>query len=102
LEEQTSSDVKIFTAPKSDELIQKMIQKLESKPERTIEEKLKLRNLKRIFNIRDGFIYCPLKGKKLPREKFTICWVCAYGHFLFCHYPYTCDSEYCNKYKFQE
>jgi len=102
LEEQNSSDVKVLTTPKSNELIREIIDRLESKPDKTIKEKLQLRNLKRSFNIRDGFIYCPLKEKKLPKGKFINCWFCAYGHFLFCHYPYSCDSEYCNKNKFQE
>lgn len=102
MQNQKPSDVKVLTTPKSDELIKKLMDKLESKPDKTIKEKLQLRNLKRFFNIKDGFVYCPLKEKKLPREKFITCWFCAYGHFLFCHYPYTCDSEYCNKNKFQE
>lgn len=102
MEEQNSSDVKIFIAPKSDALMKELMSKLESKSDKTIKEKLQLRNLKRFFNIKNGFIYCPLKEKKLPEGKFINCWFCAYGHFLFCHYPYTCDSEYCNKYKFQE
>lgn len=40
---------------------------------------------------------CPL-GLTNPMA----CMTCQYGHMTGCHYPHTCDSEYCHHYESYE
>lgn len=51
-------------------------------------EEINQRNLMRFFRLKD--------------QKETPIFYCPYGHMLECHWPYTCDSEYCNHYRSQK
>ncbi|MBD3215187.1 MAG: hypothetical protein GF311_21450 [Candidatus Lokiarchaeota archaeon] len=37
---------------------------------------------------------------QLQIENLGACFhFCSYGHMTECHYPYTCESEYCQHYR---
>lgn len=40
--------------------------------------------------------FCPIVEG--VQENPMGCWFCAFGHATECHFPYDCDSEYCNHY----
>ena len=67
---------------------------------KTIENILKIRNLKRTLTLENGYIYCPLIQANTPNT--MKCMFCSFGHMTECHHPYTCNSEYCNHYNYQE
>lgn len=33
-----------------------------------------------------------------PNPPMTGCMFCPFGHLTECHYPYTCDNDYCHHY----
>jgi len=79
--------------------IKKHISQLENKERLNTEEVLELRNLKRIITMKEGYVYCPQQAKNIGPGKFIKCWTCPNGHFLQCHWPFTCGSVYCKKNK---
>jgi hypothetical protein len=60
-------------------------------------EDIRLRNLDRIEDLQKrGIVYCPAEKSNITN--LMKCMFCAYGHMTECHYPYDCNSEYCNHY----
>ena len=46
-------------------------------------------------------VYC--EHEKMYITNLMKCKIaCPYGHITECHYPYTCNSEYCNHYHYEE
>nr|BDI55014.1 MAG: hypothetical protein [uncultured archaeon] len=82
------------------ELINSEIKELMQIEVKTIEDILKIRNLERILTSERGYVYCPLIKANTPN--IMKCMFCSFGHMTECHYPYTCNSEYCNRYEDKE
>lgn len=78
-------------------LIQKEIQYI--KDEYPTSEDLKERNKERFEDLREneGSVYCPMFHKRI--QNLTMCHLsCMNGHMTECHYPYDCNSEFCQHY----
>jgi hypothetical protein len=89
------------------ESFNKMIQKLFKKEIQLIKnqhptfEDLRERNIQRLCALKEQKrVYCPMY--QLQIENVGTCHFCSYGHMTECHYPYTCDSRYCQHYAEQE
>lgn len=85
-------------------LLQDGIENLEKKDYLTTEQQLKLRNLNRHLEMSKAcekstrvFVWCEMENSKI--SDLAKCMFCKYGHMTECHYPYTCDSDYCNHYE---
>lgn len=72
------------------------------KDERPTLNDLKKRNLRRIFDLKEKKnVYCPII--KEYTKNLMICHLaCPFGHFTECHYPFSCQSLYCNHTKISE
>ncbi|MGV9141706.1 MAG: hypothetical protein ACOC1X_02100 [Promethearchaeota archaeon] len=80
-------------------LIQKEIQFM--KDEFPTTEDLRERNKQRREDLNTCTVYCPMFHKKI--QNLTMCHLsCYYGHMTECHYPYNCDSEFCQHYPKEE
>lgn len=80
---------------KVEEMICESISTLESNDKRTIKQYISLRNLKKLyFGAKLGLVFCP--ATKDNAEFQMNCFSCPYGHLMECHYPFDCDSPYCN------
>ena len=93
----------VLSKQESFKLIQKEIDRLNEKENKTEVEKLKLRNLMRFWDLNHSksiSVFCPIENQNITN--LVRCTFCPYGHMTECHYPYTCDSEYCNHYNYQE
>ena len=93
----------VLSKQESLELVKKEIDRLNELENKTEVEKLKLRNLMRFWDLthsKSVSVFCPIEEKNITN--LVKCMFCAYGHMTECHYPYTCDSEYCNHYHYQE
>lgn len=84
-------------------LLQDGIENLEKMEYQTIEQQLKLRNLKRHLEMSKASekqivvsVWCELENSKI--SNLAKCMFCKHGHMTECHHPYTCDSDYCNHY----
>jgi hypothetical protein len=78
-------------------LIQKEIQYI--KDEFPTDQDLKERNRQRFNDLREnkGSVYCPMYHKRIGN--LAMCHVgCMMGHMTECHYPYDCNSDYCEHY----
>jgi len=79
-------------------LISKEIQYM--KDEYPLAEDIKERNkqrLKEIRNKKTEYVYCPMYHQDI--NNLMICMSCPFGHMTECHYPFDCNSPYCNHYK---
>jgi len=64
-------------------------------------EELDERNATRIKDIQNhDEAYCP--QERCYISDLMKCMFCHYGHMTECHYPYDCNSDYCNHYKQNE
>ncbi len=91
-------DIKSIT-----ELLLKEIAILQKIENPSIEQQLKLRNLIRNLAISDTnknpnqiFVWCEMVKEEI--SNLMKCMFCPYGHITECHYPYNCNSEFCNHY----
>ncbi len=85
-------------------LLQDGIEKLNERDYLTIEQQLRLRNLKRCLEMSKTsekqtivIVWCELENSKI--SNLGKCMFCKFGHMTECHHPYDCNSEYCNHYK---
>jgi len=85
---------------KAHEFINSEISRLMQIEVKTTEDILKIRNLERNLTLEKGYVYCPLIQANTPN--IAKCMWCSFGHMTECHHPYTCNSEYCNHYNYQE
>ena len=84
------------------EIVTKEIEEFEKIENPSIEQQLKKRNLLRNLALMDSDrpeVWCALHNTKITN--LMACMLCPYGHITECHHPYTCDSQYCNHYKYQ-
>ncbi|MFX0188719.1 MAG: hypothetical protein ACFE8A_13395 [Candidatus Hodarchaeota archaeon] len=68
-------------------------------------EEINKRNIMRMFRLKDQkknpIFYCPQIHMDITN--LMVCHIrCQYGHMLECHWPYTCNSDYCHHYRHQE
>jgi len=83
------------------EIIMKEIEELDKIENPTIEQQLKKRNWIRNLALIDSNhpkVWCEMQKQKITN--LMACNFCPYGHMMECHYPYICDSEYCNHYNY--
>ena len=81
----------------------KEIEEFEKIENPSIKQQLRKRNLLRNLALMDSNhpeVWCALHNTKITN--LMACMFCSYGHIMECHHPYTCDSQYCNHYKFQD
>jgi len=66
-------------------------------------EDIEERNKDRILELTDkrtDYVYCPMYQRDI--NNLMMCMSCPYGHMTECHYPFGCNSGYCNHYKNHE
>jgi len=67
------------------------------KDENPTMEDINERNIRRLLDLKnEKKAYCPMYHQKIIN--IGGCMFCSYGHMTECHYPYTCDTEYCHHY----
>lgn len=77
--------------------VKSVISELEAKKDKSIEENLKLGNLKRLLSLKEKKAYCRLEKRMLNMEEITSkCLPCQNGVIFECHHPYEHHSKYCN------
>jgi hypothetical protein len=77
------------------EFFQKEIQLM--RDEHPTMEDINERNILRILDLQNKkIVYCPMYHQYI--QNIMVCNGCHYGHMLECHYPYTCDTKYCQHY----
>ena len=82
-------------------MIEKEIDRLNEKENKTEVETLKLRNLKRFWDLEHlKSVFCPIVDKNITN--LGKCMFCPYGHMTECHYPHTCHSKYCKHYNYHK
>lgn len=114
-QEQQENNINVHFTDKDKVLIQKSIRTLEKRIKKlqkkncksteidneTIKMKLQLRNTKRFLSMGSKEVFCYEKNRLLKHNEYPACWFCQFGHFLECHYPFTCSSLFCNHYQKQ-
>lgn len=61
---------------------------------------INLWNFNNVNHEKENFYICPIAQGAVPPMK---CMFCSYGHMAFdCHFPYDCNSEFCNHYDHQK
>jgi len=70
-----------------------------SPPELYFKKCLQIANLQRILDLQERKeVFCPLHNKYI--NNLNLCHLsCAFGHMTECHYPHTCDTDFCKHYK---
>lgn len=93
--------MKSLTKEEFKEIVIKEIEHFETIEHPSIEQQLKKRNLLRNLALMESNhpeVWCEQQKAKITN--LMACMFCSYGHMMECHYPYTCDSQYCNHYDY--
>ncbi|MBD3213951.1 MAG: hypothetical protein GF311_15175 [Candidatus Lokiarchaeota archaeon] len=73
-----------------------LFHKLDLKPDKTEQEKIKLRNLRRFITLFHNHAYCPLQKREGFEDQLFSCMMSEFGQITEYDYLHRCSSEFCN------